>query len=151
MSYLKKWQQFITEQEDNTPSTADPATHDDGKTGSMDSPEANPLAYIKGQIVVLHNLLMNDDIDGYFDTVNDEKLFRALEDLDLALTGKHDNKVLKHEQAYKELAEGPLHIFYLSDGGYSRVVLNPTNGKVHLTHNSTDLVKQKYKELEEEL
>lgn len=52
-----------------------------------------------------------------------------LEKLDRYLTGRHDNPELKAEQVDRIL-EGVPEVFYLSDGGYTRLQVNTYSGRI---------------------
>lgn len=55
------------------------------------------------------------------DTINGLAL--ALAEIDRLLTGRCDNFELKERELWKDLDRGRAHVWYLSDGGYSRVVV----------------------------
>lgn len=68
--------------------------------------------------------------------------------LDCALTGK-PYKDAAHA-AKNQRGRFPLNdVYYLSDGGYSRICFDPETGKIFLTHNSRDEVREAWEKCEE--
>jgi hypothetical protein len=74
---------------------------------------------------------------------------RAMLDLDVALTGNPPTQVVKQIHHYPDTFEKWYTMterltWYLSDGGYSRVVWSAENKNLFLTYNSTSKVKSRW-------
>jgi len=70
-----------------------------------------------------------------------EMFQHTLKELDLLLTGKSPQGS-KHYPSIENFIQGEL--FYLSDGGYSRLNLNWHTGKIGLASESRDEVKERF-------
>lgn len=78
-----------------------------------------------------------------------EQLRLALINLDAALTGNTDRRThhTASDSNVNSFVEG--HEYYLSDGGYSRVIMNDLSMKLRLTSNSRNEVKQTWSKHEQ--
>jgi len=81
-------------------------------------------------------------------------LLKKFAQLDQILTNKNWRSVTQQAWGYKEKFSNPEkmfdvvfggHIYYLSDGGYSRIGIDDLSGKLYLTSNSLDKPKEKWK------
>lgn len=81
-------------------------------------------------------------------------LLRKMAKLDSVLTGKNWQTVTQQAWHYRDKFKDPEYMFsfvygsdiyYLSDGGYSRVVVDDQSGKLFPTSNSLDRVKNNWK------
>lgn len=86
--------------------------------------------------------------DGYLEERQAETLTACLAALDYCLTGKRPQGHQPEHDLYKWLEGGEL--FYLSDGGYSRLGYDRFSGtdKIFLTSGSTEKVRENWRQVQ---
>ena len=94
----------------------------------------NPLHRLRAMVAECHARFLNKEIDAILvqalDPVYLGQWVTLLRELDLALTGKTENRREDSDRrGAKEALEGGIWLVYLSDGGYSRLVIDPFDNR----------------------